>query len=363
MGIKLEKKGKESLSRNPRGERSVGMGRRTGHAHKIGVGRTETFRRGDVRIQLGDSEQLCRRWPKPIAIIVDGPYGLGSFPGDPHTVDGLIEFYRPHVATWSQRATPETTLWFWNSELGWATVHPLLIEHGWTYRSCHIWDKGLSHVAGNANSKTLRKFPVVTEVCVQYVKEAYFGVNGQRITMKDWVRSEWLRTGIPLNRANNACNVKNAATRKYLTADHLWYYPPVPMFELLSDYANRHGDPIGRPYYSADGKHPITGQEWARMRAKFNCRIGINNVWDAPPVRGQERLRNGTRCAHMNQKPLRLLKIAIEASTDPGNVVWEPFGGLCSVAVASHQLGRRCYSAELLPEYFKAARERLAEID
>ena len=45
---------------------------------------------------------------------------------------------------------------------------------GWEYRCCHIWDKGIAHIAGNANTKTLRKFPVVTEVCVQYVKKTFF---------------------------------------------------------------------------------------------------------------------------------------------------------------------------------------------
>ena len=45
-------------------------------------------------------------------------------------------------AAWSRRASPQTTLWFWNTELGWATVHPLLLAQGWEFRNCHIWDKG-----------------------------------------------------------------------------------------------------------------------------------------------------------------------------------------------------------------------------
>ena len=62
----------------------------------------------------------------------------------------------------------------------------------------------------------------------------------------------------------------------------------------------------------------------------------------------------------MNQKPLRLLEQIILASSDPGDVVWEPFGGLCSVAIAAVNTGRECHSAEILPDYFTAARERLA---
>ena len=50
--------------------------------------------------------------------------------------------------------------------------------------------------------------------------------------------------GCPFAKANEACGVKNAATRKYLTGDHLWYFPPPDVFQRLVDYANTHGDPL-----------------------------------------------------------------------------------------------------------------------
>ena len=51
-------------------------------------------------------------------------------------------------------------------------------------------DKGMSHVAGNTNTKTIRHLPVVTEVCVQYVKKPTFDVNGVPMSMKEWLRYE-----------------------------------------------------------------------------------------------------------------------------------------------------------------------------
>ena len=311
-------------------------------------------------LHLGDFLEVSAGWPSPTVIIVDGPYGVGSFPGDPVSHEALPEWYCPHIAYWSGRALPETTLWFWNTEIGWASVHPILVEHGWEYRSCHIWDKGVGHIAGNANSKTLRRFPVVTEVCAQYVRKVTVGANNSAMTLKQWVRYEWERSGLPLYKANAACGVKNAATRKYLTKCHLWYFPPPEAFELLARYANEHGRPHGRPYYSLDGVRPATAQEWSRMRAKFHCDVGITNVWRESAVRGEERIKTAYKCVHMNQKPLRLLEQIILASSDPSDVVWEPFGGLCSAAIAAVNTGRTCHSAEILPEYFMAARERLA---
>lgn len=299
-------------------------------------------------------------WSAPVVIVSDGPYGLGSYPGDPPVHEQLADWYRPHIEEWSRRATPSTTLWFWNSEIGWASVHPVLIEHGWKYRACHVWDKGKAHIAGNANSKTLRMFPVVTEVCVQYVREPVFTSGGNTYSVKEWLRREWERTGLALSLANEACGVKNAATRKYLTLDHLWYYPPGDAFESLAQYANTHGAQSGMPFFSADGHRPIGKQEWDSMRAKFYCAFGVNNVWREPPVNGKERLRGAEgRAAHMNQKPLRLMEICIRASSDEGDVVWEPFGGLCSATVAALRLGRRGYSAEIREPYYAAARQRL----
>ena len=285
---------------------------------------------------------------------------MASFPGDPVSHENLAEWYRPYVAHWSKRALPETTLWFWNTEVGWASVHPLLVEHGWEYRSCHIWDKGLGHIAGNANSKTLRRFPVVTEVCVQYVRNVTMTSNGLAMSLKQWLRHEWERSGLPFNQANVACGVKNAATRKYLTKCHLWYFPPPQAFERLARYANRHGRPEGRPYFSLDGINPATAEAWEKMRAKFHCDVGITNVWREPPIRGEERLKELYKCVHMNQKPLRLLEQIILASSDPGDVVWEPFGGLCSTAIAALNTGRHCYSAEILENFYRVAQERLS---
>ncbi len=336
-----------------------------GHERQPIIG--DVYTRGNVSIHFDHAERLYADWPTPTCIISDGPYGVSGFPGDNHKPDSLAAWYEPHIKAWSEHSTPQTTLWFWSTEVGWATVHPVLISNGWEYRCCNIWDKGLGHVAGNANTQTLRKFPVVTEVCVHYVKAAVFKVGDQSFTMQQWLRHEWKRTGLPFRLANEACGVLNAATRKYLTADHLWYYPPPDAFVRLAQYANEHGDPAGRPYFSTNGKSAISGRQWAKLRAKFFCDVGVTNVWREPQVGGSERIqgtRNGMKykfsSLHGSQKPLKFIDLIIRASTDPGDFVWEPFGGLCPGAVVSYHRGRVYRAAEIVPEFYAAAVERLA---
>ena len=47
------------------------------------------------------------------------------------------------------------------------------------WSSAGISEIGIAHIASNANTKTLRKYPMVTEVCVQYVRNVRFQVHAQ----------------------------------------------------------------------------------------------------------------------------------------------------------------------------------------
>jgi DNA methylase len=323
-------------------------------------------------LHRGDVTHVYDHWPVPQAIISDGAYGVRGFHGDTTGADGLIEWYRPHVEAWSRLARPSTALWFWNTELGWATVHPLLVSEGWNYVQAVTWDKGLAHIAGNVNGDTIRQFPVVSEMCVLYQRRVELPGPDGMMPVKQWLRNEWLRSGLPLYRSNSACGVKNAATRKYLTQDWMWYWPPGEMIERLANYANAHGTASGWPYFSLDGQKVVNEKEWDSLRYKWHHKHGLTNVWRRPPLHNKERLKGTLRRAaprvyrpsrissvHLNQKPLEFMERLVSAVTDRGDAVWEPFGGLASASVAAVALGRRAYVAEVDREFASLADERL----
>jgi hypothetical protein len=327
---------------------------------------------GAFELFRGDALNAYRDWPAPVTIISDGAYGVRGFHGDTVGSDALPNWYRPHIQCWSAAATPATTLWFWNTEIGWASVHPLLAESGWDYVQLIVWDKGLGHIAGNVNGRSIRQFPVVTEVCAFY--QRVFTITGPDgpMPVKQWVRHEWDRSGLSLQQANQACGVKNAATRKYLTRDWLWYWPPGEMTERLASYANAHGRPSGWPYYSLDGERPVTAKGWDALRYRWRHAHGLTNVWARRPLHDDERLKGTLRraaprvhnptaasSAHLNQKPLEFMERLITAVTEPGDVIWEPFGGLCSASVAAVTLGRRAFAAETDPAFADLAAERV----
>lgn len=299
-------------------------------------------------------------WQPPICIVSDGPYGVNGFDGDSSSYKDLKDLYAPHIEAWSRKATSQTTLWFWCTEVGWAMVHPTLESNGWIYKGCNIWDKGIKHIAGNCNGKTMRKFPVVTEVCAHYTRKEEFVLKpGEKISLQEWMREEWKRTGLPFSEANKACGVKNAASRKYFAKDHLWYFPPKEEFFKLVEYSNLMGEESGRPYFSLDRKDVISDNQWNKIRTKFNFEYGVTNVWQCPPLRSYERAKLGQRVIHPNQKPLELMDRVILASTDPGDLVWEPFAGLASASVSASSLGRKFVACEIKCDYFDQAVDRL----
>lgn len=319
-----------------------------------------SWKENNINVFCGDSLKKYTYWDKPTVIVSDGGYGVLGFEGDTSDHLGLPAWYEPHIAAWSEYASPQTTLWFWNSEIGWAAVHPILEKYGWRYMNANIWNKGKGHIAGNVNTAKIRRFPVVTEVCVQYVYEAR--ING--LELKKWLLQEWKRSGLPLRKANEACGVADAAVRKYLDQGHLWYYPPPEMFLKMQEFANKYGKTEGRPYFSIDGSTPGTAEQWASMRSKFSCPHGVTNVWDRPALRGAERFKiNGTngKAVHLNQKPLDLMSTIIEASSEGKDVVWEPFGGLFTACLAASKLGRKAFGAEIDPTYFHYGIERLKQ--
>ena len=123
----------------------------------------------------------------------------------------------------------------------------------------------------------------------------------------------------------------------------------------------KHGAKTNRPYFSLDGKTPPNEAEWERMRSKWNHVHGLTNVWRESPVHGAERYRvnGGSGYLHANQKPLSLMERIIISCTDPGDVVWEPFGGLCSASVAAMRTERRSFGAEINSDFYNVALARL----
>ena len=79
------------------------------------------------------------------------------------------------------------------------------------------------------------------------------------------------------------------------------------------------------------------------------------NVWDFSRVR----FRMDEYENHPTQKPEALLERIIRASSNEGDVVFDPFGGSFTTAAVSKKLNRKSISIDMNPEYYKIGLRRL----
>jgi site-specific DNA-methyltransferase (adenine-specific) len=81
----------------------------------------------------------------------------------------------------------------------------------------------------------------------------------------------------------------------------------------------------------------------------------VSSVWRIPAVPKIEK-RSGY---HPTQKPLRLVRRALLASTKEGDLVFDPFCGSGTTAVAAKELNRAFVGAELEREFAGLAARRI----
>jgi modification methylase len=96
----------------------------------------------------------------------------------------------------------------------------------------------------------------------------------------------------------------------------------------------------------------------------FNDDLQMRSDWLLPICTGNERLKGGEgRKVHPTQKPEALLHRVLLASSNPGDVVLDPFFGTGTTGAVAKRLGRHFVGVEREQEYIDAALERIAEIE
>jgi site-specific DNA-methyltransferase (adenine-specific) len=84
----------------------------------------------------------------------------------------------------------------------------------------------------------------------------------------------------------------------------------------------------------------------------------VSDVWtDIHRIR-----HNVRRDEHPCQLPIHLLERIVLMSTDPGDVVLDPFLGTGTTAIAAKALGRHYVGIEIDPEYVEIAKQKLKQV-
>ncbi|HAI76007.1 MAG TPA: DNA methyltransferase [Microscillaceae bacterium] len=100
--------------------------------------------------------------------------------------------------------------------------------------------------------------------------------------------------------------------------------------------------------------------QYHTMKA-YNDDLQMRSEWHIPVCKGDERIKLNGQKAHNAQKPEALLHRLLLASSQPGDLVLDPFSGSGTTAAVAKKLNRHCIAIEQDADYVAASRQRLAQ--
>lgn len=81
-------------------------------------------------------------------------------------------------------------------------------------------------------------------------------------------------------------------------------------------------------------------------------------IWDIPNVKSN----HPEKTSHPCQFPIELVERCVLALTNNNDIVYDPFAGVGSTLIAALKNGRRAYGTELVADYIKIGKERIAKL-
>ena len=327
---------------------------------------------GDIW-QLGNHKLICGDSTDPAVIdrLMDGgkadmvftdpPYGMKKESegvlNDNLNYDDLLDFNRQWIPL-TFGALKDNGSWYcWGIDEPLMDIYsnilkPMQKANKITFRNLITWDKGNGQ--GQLSSGFMM-YPIADEKCL-------FVVCGiQCLTLNAdqyWEEYEPIRKYLYDERMKCGWDVPTMKTiaghsdksRDHWTSKSQFALPTKEVYEKFQKWAKDHNvKAFEKEYEQLRKEYEQLRKEYEQLRAYFdNTHDNMNNVWHFDRAGKDEREHTG---GHATPKPIALCSRAIKSSSREGEIVLDVFGGSGSTLIACEQLNRKCYMAEIAPEY------------
>lgn len=325
-------------------------------------------------VTCGDCLEVLRGLPDGCAAlaVVDGPYNMRKADWDKFVSwEAFREFYRPLWEQLDRVLRDNCSLYVFGTFEGLAALKQDLDEMGggWAFASAITLDKG--PVWKQVSNQQARRWPACAEYLLMYARErvdisalAWDGVTREDNTIRAYLNAERERAGVAVREVAEAYQRVTGSRTVTGMAGHWfgnsqWACPTAENYHWLRDLFNARGNGAG-PYLRRE--YEDLRREYEDLRYVFNPERGVTDVWDVPICAGKERVKDADgNTAHVAQKQLSIIRRIIRASSRPGDVVIDPFGGSGTTAVAALLEGREFILIEQDAHYCDIARARIAD--
>ena len=216
-------------------------------------------------------------------------------------------------------------------------------------------DKGLQSVAGRC-SKDLRSFPKASEYLFYYTLQDKTGLTQiyreEKLfrPIKDYLISEKKKSNLTNKDFNllfskytnkNGCSDRSVIEHYWQTSQ--WCFPTKDIYENVL----RTTGYFQKPYEELR-------LEYEDLRYTFNQPMGLTDVWQINFYKD--------KIDHPTPKPIELIKNIILHSSNPNDIILDPFLGSGTTAVACKLLNRNFIGIEINQDYVKMAQDRLNKV-
>jgi len=123
-------------------------------------------------------------------------------------------------------------------------------------------------------------------------------------------------------------------------------------FHFIKSLIWNKGNKIMSPYYMSQFEYILFCRKGFAKKIN-NC--GTSDIINIPNKKQKKDGKN----LHDTEKPIELMRILIENSSNENDVILDPFMGIGSTGLACKNLNRQFIGIELDQEYFKIAKERI----
>ncbi|MBN1889644.1 MAG: hypothetical protein JW850_16730, partial [Thermoflexales bacterium] len=200
------------------------------------------------------------------------------------------------------------------------------------YRNEIVWKRTFAH--GNVG----RNYGSISDIIFWYTKTETYTWNQPFEPLDSRYIEKYYRYSDPNGRRWRTVTLRNPGPRPNLhypyTALNGITYQPHPNGWSWSPERMRQADKDGKLVYPSKPGGALMYKQY--LDTSPGARV--SNIWDdIPPIGAQAAERLG----YPTQKPLALLERIIQASSNPGGVVLDPFCGCGTAVAAAEKLGRK----------------------
>ena len=336
-----------------------------------------------IRIYCGDSLALITE-ERAALVAADPPYnGVLDEAWDRFdSAAAFIEWLQPHLTNWTQHLLPNGSLFVFCYPRMAARVEMAVSEH-FNVLAHIVWEKRNGGAASRNNKEALRSFlplseriifaePFAADDAARHLADAEWDKLSE--TLREYLRGEVKRSGVSVQALAAHCGVTDRMIGHYIGKSQ-WELPTEARYLEMRAFLNANGTQppppygdfhAGTEYLPAEYTYLKTEygyllREYANMKAQFERERRYFHVTNADQY--GDVWRFNTSCQegtyHPAQKPLALCLHMLRATCRPGDLVYDPFMGSGTLALAARQLGLRYVGIDLDRGYCETAIRRL----